>query len=99
MPVYRLTARVDDRRTEMFSFNPLVALSRVLHAFPEAEKLGGDHLEDTCVGIAEMAASSGKGTGAVRIALKDLVDRGPALRFRIPRDDGGYYEGIADRQR
>jgi len=40
-----------------------------------------------------------EGSGAVRNALRDLIERGPALRFRIPRADGNFYVGLVDCQR
>ena len=87
---------VDYHETELGVFNPLVLFSRMEHAFPEIEKFGGDHLEDTCASIVELHKN--EGSGAVRIALRDLIERGPALRFRIPRSDGSFYVGLVDRQ-
>lgn len=95
--VTRLTAAVNHQDTELGVFNPLVVFSRLEHAFPSAERFGSDHLEDVCVSIIEL--SKNEGSGAVRTALRDLIDRGPALRFRIPRGDGKFYIGIVDRQK
>lgn len=67
-------------------------------AFPEIIESTRDVLWETCDHFRRLERSDGV-DGALRIAVRDMQERGPAILFTIPLSDGRSVSGIAERYR
>ncbi|MGJ8641759.1 MAG: hypothetical protein ACSHYA_20380 [Opitutaceae bacterium] len=76
-------------------FDPIQLIARLRLEFPETETKECDHLLNTCKAIAELGGN--EITPALKSAVKDLHERGPAIQFEIPVSAQKKAKGIAER--
>jgi len=91
--MHKFTANIDHNSDGVATFDPIQVIARLRAIYPDLEDDFQDHLLSTCKAFAR----EGETNGALKIAVKDLYERGPAIRFRIPLDDGRELRGVAER--
>ena len=92
VPTFEIAARIDHLSAGVGCFDPMQVVNRMRVAFPELIVENRDHLQEACEFF------RGKGAeGALRIAVRDIQERGPAILFQIPLSDGRSIRGWAER--
>lgn len=90
-----ITARIDHLSDGVGCFNPMQVMARMRGAFPELVVENRDFLWEACEYFIRMTGEGA--TGALRIAVRDLQERGPKFLFHIPLNDGRIVKGTAER--
>lgn len=93
---FKIEARIDHLSDGVGCFDPVQVVSRMRGAFPDLVEDTRDHLWDTCDYFRKLERSDGA-DGALRIAVRDLQERGPMVAFEIPLPDGQRIKGHAER--
>jgi hypothetical protein len=92
---FEICARVDHLSDGVGCFDPIQVINRMRVAFPELVENSRDCLLEACE---YFRRSSGEGAdGALRIAVRDMQERGPKILFSIPLPDGRSISGTAER--
>ena len=95
---FEIGARIDDRSDGVGCFDPIRLMCRMRGAFPELIEERRDYLFETYEGIRQIASPGSEGAeGALRVAVRDMQERGPKILFRIPLPDGRSIRGTAER--
>lgn len=93
---YTIKARLDHLSAGVGCFDPIQVVHRLRGAFPELIESPRDYLWETCDYIRKLDRSQGA-DGALRIAVRDMQERGPKILFQIPVSDGRLLQGTAER--
>ena len=94
-PTFEIAARIDHLSDGVGCFDPIQVISRMRSAFPNLIENSRDCLWETADRIRQ---SAGPGTDeALRVAVRDLQERGPKILFRISLPDGRSISGAAER--
>jgi hypothetical protein len=70
-------------------------IQRMRLAFPEMTENSRDHLWQTCDRLRGLEQAG----NALRVAVRDLQERGPVILFHIPLSGGSLIRGVAERYR
>ena len=76
-------------------FDPIQVMCRMRAAFPELIEESRDYLYETFERIRQIASDDSE--GALRVAVRDMQERGPKILFHIPLPDGRSVRGTAER--
>ena len=90
---FTIEARIDHLSDGVGCFDPVQVVCRLRAAFPELIESTRDHLSETCDRLRELDG----GGEAVRIAVRDMQQRGPKIQFEIPISGGRSVKGTAER--
>ena len=93
--MYQIKASIDHLSEGVATFDPMYVLAKLRAEFPDLDDDFEDHLLATCRQIASITGD--RETGAMRTAVKDLYERGPALRFEIPVGENRKVKGVVER--
>ena len=92
---FEMGARIDHLSDGVGCFDPIQVMHRMRVAFPELIENSRDILWETCD---YMRNSTDDGAeGALRLAVRDLQERGPKILFSISLSDGRSIRGTAER--
>ena len=92
---FTITARIDHLSDGVGCFDPIQVVSRMRVAFPNLIEHSRDYLWETCDFIRKSTHEGSE--GALRIAVRDMQERGPKIQFEIPLVDGRLIKGTAER--
>jgi hypothetical protein len=92
---FTIEARIDHLSDGVGTFDPVQVVARMRGVFPELIESPRDYLWETCDRLRKM---TGEGVdGALRIAVRDMQERGPKILFEIPLPCGRTVKGTAER--
>ncbi|PWU08048.1 MAG: hypothetical protein C5B50_30235 [Verrucomicrobia bacterium] len=94
-PSFTIEARIDHLSDGVGCFDPIQVLHRMRTAFPNLIESTRDYLQETC--DAFRTPSEAGAEKALRIAVRDMQERGPKVLFQIPLPDGRSIRGTAER--
>ena len=94
-PSFTIEARIDHLSDGVGCFDPLQVMSRMREAFPELVESTRDYLAETCDHLRKRSEAGAE--RALRIAVRDLQERGPKILFEIPLPNGRSFKGTAER--
>ena len=83
---FEIGARIDHLSDGVGCFDPIQVMCRMRLSFPELVEDSRDYLLETYEGLRRIARDGSE--GALRIAARDMQERGPKILFRIPLPDG-----------
>ena len=92
---FHITARIDHLSDGVACFDPIQVLSRLRNAFPELIENSRDYLWETADRLRQITDPDS--VAALRIAVRDMQERGPKFLFTIPLPDGRTITGTAER--
>ncbi len=92
---FEIAARIDHLSDGVGCFDPVQVMSRMRSAFPNLIQDSRDYLWETTDSIRQ-STDSGSGA-ALRVAIRDMQERGPKILFSIPLPDGRSIRGTAER--
>ncbi len=92
---FEIGARIDHLSDGVGCFDPIQVMCRMRLSFPELVEESRDYLLETYEGLRRIAGDGSE--GALRIAARDMQERGPKILFRIPLPDGRSIKGTAER--
>jgi hypothetical protein len=92
---FHITARLDHLSDGVGCFDPVQVVNRMRVAFPQLIEHSRDYLWETCDFFRKSTADGSD--GALRIAVRDMQERGPKILFEIPLADGRTLTGTAER--
>jgi len=90
---FTIEARIDHLSGGVGCFDPVQVVCRLRGAFPELIEKTGDSLWETCDRLRKVDGAD----EAVRLAIRDLQQRGPKLQFEIPISGERSVKGTAER--
>jgi hypothetical protein len=95
---FEIGARIDHLSDGVGCFDPIQVMCRMRVSFPELVEEGRDYLSETYERLRQIAQGGSEGAeGALRIAVRDMQERGPKILFHIPLPDGRSVRGTAER--
>ncbi|HWB06232.1 MAG TPA: hypothetical protein VG796_24630 [Verrucomicrobiales bacterium] len=92
---FTIIARIDHLSDGVGCFDPVQVVTRMRVAFPNLIEHRRDYLWETCDFIRKSTHEGAE--GALRIAVKDMQERGPKIQFEIPLEGGRLVKGTAER--
>jgi hypothetical protein len=92
---FTIGARIDHLSDGVGCFDPVQVIYRMRIAFPEMIEHSRDYLFEA-VNFLRSRTDAGS-EGALRIAARDMQERGPKILFEIPLADGRILRGTAER--
>ena len=92
---FEIGARIDHLSDGVGCFDPIQVMCRMRLSFPELVEESRDYLLEAYEGLRRIARDGSE--GALRIAARDMQERGPKILFRIPLPDGRSVRGTAER--
>ena len=92
---FEIGARIDHLSDGVGCFDPIQVMCRMRAAFPELIEESHDYLTETFERIRQIVG--GGSEGALRVAVRDMQERGPKILFRIPLPDSRSIRGTAER--
>ena len=90
---FTIEARIDHLSEGVGCFDPVQVVHRLRGAFPEVIEHSRDYLAETCDRLRKIAGAD----DALRIAVRDMQERGPKIQFEIPLPGGQMIRGTAER--
>lgn len=93
--MYEIAARIDHLSDGVGCFDPRQVVCRLRSVFPSLVELPSDPLWETYERI--RASDQAGSAGALRIAVRDIQERGPKIMFEVPLRGGGSIRGTAER--
>jgi hypothetical protein len=95
---FEIAARIDHLSDGVGCFDPIQVMCRMRGTFPELIEEGRDYLSEAYERLRQIACDGSEGAeGALRVAVRDMQERGPKILFRIPLPDGRSIRGTAER--
>ena len=96
--IFEIGARIDHLSDGVGCFDPIQVMCRMRVSFPELIEESRDYLSETYERLRQIARGGSEGAaGALRIAVRDMQERGPKILFRIPLPDGRSVKGTVER--
>jgi hypothetical protein len=92
---FQIGARIDHLSEGVGCFDPVQVLCRMRVAFPQLVERSRDYLGETCDRIRQYTDQDSE--GALRVAVRDMQERGPKILFEIPLAGGRVIKGTAER--
>jgi hypothetical protein len=92
---FEIAARIDHLSEGVGCFDPIQVMSRMRVAFPELIEEARDYLWETADHFRQSTEPGS--SGALRIAVRDMQERGPKILFNIPLPGGRSIRGTAER--
>ncbi len=92
---FEIAARIDHLSSGVGCFDPIQVMNRMRVAFPGLVENSRDYLWEACDHFRKNTAPGAD--GALRIAVKDMQERGPKILFSIPWSGGRSIGGTAER--
>jgi hypothetical protein len=92
---FAIAARIDHRSDGVACFDPIQVVCRMRVAFPQLIEHSRDYLWETCDWMRKLTRPGSD--GALRIAVRDMQERGPKVLFEIPLAGGHVVRGTAER--
>jgi hypothetical protein len=90
---FTIEARIDHLSEGVGCFDPIQVVQRLRGAFPEIIEPSRDYLGQTYEDLRKIDAAS----GALRVSIRDMQERGPKIQFEIPASGGHSFRGTAER--
>jgi len=83
---FTITARIDHLSDGVGCFDPIQVVCRMRGAFPNLIEHSRDYLWESCDFFRKNTTEGSE--GALRMAVRDMQERGPKILFEIPLADG-----------
>jgi hypothetical protein len=94
---FEIKAQIDPHSSGVGCFDPMRVINRMRVAFPEIVVEARDPLWEPYEYIRKRGGDGAE--GALRIAVRDIHERGPKILFSIPAAGGHSIRGTAERYR
>ena len=88
-------ARIDHLSDGVGCFDPIQVVNRMRVAFPQTVEDRRDYLGETADDFRRRTGTAAE--AALRIAVRDMQERGPKILFEIPLSSGRVISGTAER--
>jgi hypothetical protein len=92
---FSIKADLDHLSDGVGCFDPVQVVNQMRVAFPQLVEPSRDYLWEACDFIRKSTAEDSD--DALRIAVRDMQERGPKILFEIPLADGRTVTGTAER--
>lgn len=92
---FTITAQIDHLSDGVGCFDPIQVVCRMRVAFPNLIEHSRDYLWEACDFFRKSPLAGSD--GALRVAVRDMQERGPKIQFEIPLADGRSIKGTAER--